>query len=125
METLEHLFWDCSKTEKFWASILELLEPFIKLHGEIDNKAVLLGTKDVQNNILVNHIINIIKHYIYVTKCNNRILCQFGALAKGREVFHIEQNILLQYKKESNLLNNKWAPLLNFCQEVFKDNLSI
>ena len=103
---------------------MQLLEPFIKLHDVIDNKAVLLGTKDGQNKILVNHIINIIKHYIYVTKCNNRILCQFGALAKVREVFHIEQNILLQYKKESNLLNNKWDALLNFFQEVFKDTLS-
>ena len=43
---------------------------------------------------------------------------------KVREVFHIEQNILLQYKKESNLINNKWNPLLNFLQEIFKDNLS-
>ena len=119
VETLEHLFWDCSKIKKFWASIVELLEPFIKLHDVIDNKAVLLGTKDGQYNILVNHIINIIKHYIYTTKCNNRILSQFGALAKVREVFCIEQNILLQYKKENNLLNNKWDPLLNFFQEVF------
>ena len=63
-------------------------------------------------------------NYIYVTKCNNRILCQVGALSKVREVFHIEQNILLQYKKESNLINNKWNPLLNFFQEFFKDNLS-
>ena len=118
VETLEHLFWDCSKIKKFWASIVELLEPFIKLHDVIDNKAVLLGTKDGQYNILVNHIINIIKHYIYTTKCNNRILSQFGALAKVREVFCIEQNILLQYKKENNLLNN------NFFQEVFKDKIS-
>ena len=93
-------------------------------HFRIDNKAVLLGTKDGQYNILVNHIINIIKHYIYITKCNNRILSQFGALAKVREVFCIEQNILLQYKKESNLLNNKWDPVLNFFQEVFKDKIS-
>ena len=123
METLEHLFWDCSKIKKFWASIVELLEPYIKLHNVIDNKSVLLGTKYGQNSILVNHIINIIKNYIYVTKCNNRILCQVGALSKVREVFHIEQNILLQCKKESNLINNKWNPL-NFFQEFFKDNLS-
>ena len=124
VETLEHLFWDCSKIKKFWASIVKLLEPYIKLHDVIDNKSVLLGTKYGQNNILVNHIINIIKNYIYVTKCNNRILCQVGALSKVREVFHIEQNILLQYIKESNLINNKWNPLLNFFQEFFKDNLS-
>ena len=123
VETLEHLFWDCSKIKKFWASVVELLEPYIKLHDIIDNKSVLLGTKYGQNNILVNHIINIIKNYIYVTKCNNRILCQFRALSKVREVFHIEQNILLQYKKENNLISNKWNPLLNFFQEFFKDNL--
>ena len=102
----------------------DTLEPYIKLHDVIDNKSLLLGTKYGQNNILVNHIINIIKNYIYITKCNNRILCQFGALSKVREVFHIEQNMLLQYKKESNLVNNKWNPLLNFFQEFFKDNLS-
>ena len=65
VETLEHLFWDCSKIKKFWASIVELLEPYIKLHDVIDNKSVLLGTKYGQNNILVNHIINI-------TRCTQR-----------------------------------------------------
>ena len=51
VETLEHLFWDCSKIKQFWASIVEVLEPFIKLHDVIDIKAVLLGTKDIQNEI--------------------------------------------------------------------------
>ena len=45
VETLEHLFWDCTKIKKFGACIVELLEPFIKLHDEIDNKSVLLGDK--------------------------------------------------------------------------------
>ena len=66
VETVEHLFWDCSEIKKFWASFVVLFEPFIKLHIVIDNKAVPLGTKDGQINILVNYIINIIKHYIYM-----------------------------------------------------------
>ena len=50
--------------------------------------------------------------------------CQFAAVAKVKEVFYTEPNILLQYKKESNLLNNKWDPLLNFFHKVSKDDLS-
>lgn len=122
-ETLEHLFWDCVEVKKLWSSVIDILEPYINLREVINNKCVLLGTNSGENKILVNHIINVIKRYIYVTKCSDRKLSYQGALAKVREVFHIEQNIKLQYNKEYSFLNNKWDPLKNYFLGIFNDNL--
>ena len=65
-----------------------------------------------QNETLVNHLINIIKRYIYVVKCNGNNLCVEGALEKVKETFKIEQNIVRQQNKELDRIETKWAPLL-------------
>ena len=64
VETLEHLLWDCPEVKKLWFSVGEVLEPHVKLMEVLNSKTVLLGIGTDQNQILINHIINIIKNYI-------------------------------------------------------------
>ena len=111
VETLEHLFWDCTEVKKLWLSVIDTLEPYINLREVIDNKSVLLGINSGENKSLTNHIINIIKRYIYVIKYSEKQLSYHGALAKVREAFNIEQNIRIQYNKECSSLHGKWDPV--------------
>ena len=111
-ETLEHLFWECPKITQFWKKMVKTLEPYINLYEILNCKSILLGVRLGQNETLVNHLINIIKRYIYVVKCNGNNLCVEGALGKVKETFKIEQNIVRQQNKELDRIETKWAPLL-------------
>ena len=111
-ETLEHLFWECPKITQFWKKMVKTLEPYINLYEILNCKSILLGVRLGQNETLVNHLINIIKRYIYVVKCNGNNLCVEGALEKVKETFKIEQNIVRQQNKKFDRIETKWAPLL-------------
>ena len=113
VETLEHLLWDCPEVQKLWLNIVKILDPYLNLSEVLNCKSV-LGIRTGQDVILVNHIINIIKNYIYVTKWTDKKLTLSGALAKVRSVFCIEQNASVQYNKETSFSINKWRPVCNF-----------
>ena len=115
-KTLEYLFWECPKITQFWKKIVKTLDPYINMHEILNSKSILLGVRLGQNEIPVNHLINIIKRYIYVVKCNDHNLCVEGALGKVKETFKIEQNIVRQQNKEKNRIEIKWAPLLQILE---------
>ena len=92
--------------------MVKTLEPYVNLHEILNSKSILLSVRLGQNEILVNHLINIIKRYIYVVKCIGSNLCVEGALGKVKESFKIEQNIVRQQNETNNVIETKWAPLL-------------
>ena len=44
--------------------MVKTLDPCISMHEALNSKSILLGVRLGQNEIIVNHLINIIKRYI-------------------------------------------------------------
>ena len=50
------------------------MKPFLDITPQLKPHNVLLGCLDCNNKMCLNHIFNIVKRYIYSTKCNERAL---------------------------------------------------
>ena len=111
-ETLEHLFWECPIVNQFWKDMVDVFYPLINLNEILYSKSILLGVRLGQNELLVNHLINILKQYIYVVRCIGGRLSVEGALGKVRETFKIEQNIISQMHMNNSQSLIKWNPIL-------------
>ena len=110
-ETLEHLFWQCPIISNFWKNITIALKPYIDLDGLLNSASVLLGIKTQVNSRIINHLINLVKSYIYSTKCLGQNLSIAGVIGKIRSIYKIEKNIVTQYKKNSKIMEQKWEQM--------------
>ena len=114
-ETIEHLFWYCPKIQKFWEDIAQCLDPFIGLRNVLNAKTVLLGYIDKYKNKIINHIINIIKRTIYITKCSESSLSTERTCNIIKYYYSLEKNIV-EYSRCGNMtiFEKKWSHLSNF-----------
>ena len=69
-ETIEHLFWDCHKSRTLWLVFENWWSEKTKLiYPELEKNTVLFGSfRNLPNELLYNHIILIIKNYIFKNK---------------------------------------------------------
>ena len=70
-ETLAHLFHKCSIVLKLWYNIADWLNPCLDIYPYINTECIIFGIDIKYNHKLVNHLLLIIKRYIYVTKIKN------------------------------------------------------
>ena len=115
-ETLEHLFWLCPVINNFWKEVTTVLKPYIDLDGLLSTTSVLLGIRSDRYSRLLNHLINLIKSYIYSTKCLGQKLSVSGMIGKIRNTYRIEKNIVIQFEKSREIMECKWkqmVPLLD------------
>ena len=69
VETLKHLFWNCTKVKVFWEELIEWLDNGRIVLNEID---VLLGMENNNNfRIFQNKIYIVAKQFLYYCRCNN------------------------------------------------------
>ena len=98
-ETIEHLFWYCPIVKHFWYQISEKLDPLLNITHCLNAKSVLLGYLGTQNYTLVNHLFNIIKRYIYITKCKECALSLERLFELLKFVYSLEGIVVKQTGK--------------------------
>ena len=62
---------------------------------------------------MFNHIINIVKRYIYVVKCKEGNLCMDGDLAHIKSNYLTERTIVELHEKNWTIFQQKWEPISN------------
>ena len=116
LETIEHLFFHCTKVSMFWNDLKSVIDSFnITIKFDIMN--VLFGILDTDNiSILVNYIILESKYYIYRCKLNKGSLCVRLLVDKFKKTFQTERFITKRNNK-IHFHDNKWEPLLPLIQQ--------
>ena len=115
LETIEHLFFHCTKVSMFWNDLKSVLDSFnITIRFDIMN--VLFGILDTDNiSILVNYIILESKYFIYRCKLNKGCLCVSLLVDKFKKTFQTERFIAKRNKIHFH--DKKWKPLLPLIQQ--------
>ena len=112
VETMEHLFWECRYVQINWNELIAFLTKNINI--TINLIDVCLGTfKRGVDNITVNYIIILMKHYIFRTKQANLIPAFNSFINHLNSKIKVEQEIAL-LKDQSELHNRKWIKLKTF-----------
>ena len=116
LETIEHLFFHCTKVSTFWNDLKSVLDSFnITIRFDIMN--VLFGILDTDNiSILVNYIILESKYFIYRCKLNKGCLCVSLLVDKFKKTFQTERFIAKRNNK-IHFHDKKWKPLLPLIQQ--------
>ena len=108
IETIEHLFWSCVVTNSLWDDLQRYLYSQCNINITLNKNIVCLGFIESENNRLINHILNITKRYIYVTKCNEGSLHLSSVLSFIKYHYTLEKIIVDQNQKNEQLRRDKW-----------------
>ena len=110
-ETLAHLFWYCSYTQKFWKDISQWITQNTTLNKSIAFSALIcLGLIDNISDLLLHHLFLIAKRYFYTCKlniCNPALQVYIQTVMNSME---IEKEIASNNNNMSSF-KSKWIPL--------------
>ena len=116
LETVEHLFFLCTKVRIFWEDLKAVLNS-LNISVDLEIKDVLFGILDTSNiNILVNYIVLESKHFIYRCKLNKGSLSLRLLVDKFRKTFQTERFVARKNDK-LDFHDKKWKPLLPLIQQ--------
>jgi len=102
VETIEHLMYGCEKVAKLWQNVFGKLEQYLSvLHVVSNPRAIICGTNNCNNYKLINHILLIVKKYIYNSRCLKNVLSVNGAILMIKNCYVIEHQLAHQN-------NNPW-----------------
>ena len=79
----------------------------------LKDENVLLGYKGEENTLLINHLLIIIKQYIYATKCLEHTLHTDSVLHKIEYHIKMEKVIAMRADKSIDLYYKKWRTILS------------
>ena len=115
LETIEHLFFHCTKVCTFWDDLKVVLNS-LNITVRLDIKAVLFGILDTGNmSTLVNYILLESKYFIYRCKLNNDSLCIRLLVDKFKKTFETER-LIAKKNSKIHFHDKKWKPLLPLIQ---------
>ena len=115
LETIEHLFFHCTKVCTFWDDLKVVLNS-LNITVRLDIKAVLFGIVDTENrSLLINYIVRESKYFIYRCKLNKDSLCIRLLVDKIKKTFETE--CLIAKRNKIHFHNKKWKPLLTLIQQ--------
>ena len=110
-ETLAHLFWYCSYTQKFWKDIYQWITQNTTLNKSIAfSPLICLGLIDNISDLLLHHLFLIAKRYIYTCKLNNCNSALQVYIQTVMSSIEIEKEIASNNNNTSSF-KNKWSPL--------------
>ena len=110
-ETIEHVFWLCPIVRAFWLSISDKLHDVFDIAPFLNKKTVLLGCTFTENDDLINHMFNIIKRYVYVTKCTDNQLNTNQVLNILKYYYKLEKSIVKFRECNASNFESKWKPI--------------
>ena len=73
-ESLEHIFIHCNYTEDFWAEVIKWLRSLNVNINNLNNKEIMLGMPNCEDELFVNHVLLIAKQYLYFCRCRKTFL---------------------------------------------------
>ena len=115
VETIQHLFWDCTRVRTLWLQFeiwWNSMMPTGTLYPKLDVKVVLFGlTSSHPFQLLYNHILLIIKKFIFKNKSNEHLTLH-QAVQEIHEVRKIEEKIA-QKRNREYLFIKKWEIILS------------
>ena len=111
IESIEHLFYFCPIVKDFWVKVAERIKPYLDITSHLQPQNVLLGYLGTKNKRCLNHLFNIVKRYIYSTKCNGKSLCLEYLVKIIKQYYTIENNLVHMYNKNLETFKIKWQPL--------------
>ena len=108
-ETQIHIFSECSIVKELWNCLRDVFKDYVYLPNLSPQSATLGFTSNIENSILINHIVLLFKYYVYKSRKdrNINILPFINFLTR---VYDTEN--VLSIKK--NNLTEKWAPIAAF-----------
>lgn len=110
-ETITHLFYGCNKVKQFWESIETWLSENCNEPVKFSKEDILLGV--VKGNYdLYNHIILMVKYYIYCTKFKKEHLNKQHIINCMRRQCLIEKKTAFAERKMT-VYFQKWSTLYN------------
>ena len=92
-------------TNNFWKEVTAVLKPYIDLNGLLCTTTVLLGIRSKENSRILNHLINLIKNYIYFIKCVGQNFAISSAIEKIRSTYNRKKTLLYNLKR----IRKSWA----------------
>ena len=112
IETIEHLFWECMQIKNLWQDFANKLQPYIDIQRFLSKDLIIFGVEMNENELLINHLLILVKRYIYVQKCREKTICVNGLLTFVKQQFILDTN-----SGSNECKTKKWLPLKNFIQE--------
>jgi hypothetical protein len=105
-ETLEHLFFECRVTKKFWNDVSGVLPKKTSLNKYLCKRNVMCGILNPENKI-VNHLYLLVKCYIYINQCLKKRLHVQPFIYFVQEHYKIEEDIA--FRRGKSIKNEqKW-----------------
>ena len=106
LETIEHLFFHCTKVCMFWDELKVVLNS-LNIFVSFDIKDVLFGIFDTDDiSILVNYILLESKYFIYRCKLNKGSLCMRPLVDKFKKTFQTGRFIAKKTTKSTSMIKN-------------------
>lgn len=119
LETIEHLFFHCTKVCMFWDE-LKVVFNSLNIIVRFDIKDVLFGILDTGDiSILVNCILLESKFFIYHCKLNKGSLCMRLLVDKVKKKIVSNRTFYCGNKQQNPFPRKKWKLLLPLIQAVF------
>ena len=109
-ESLEHIFIHCNYTEEFWAEVIKWLRSLNVNINRLNNKEIMLGMLNCEDELFVNHVLLIAKQYLYFCRCRKTFPIFKVFMSRLRKI----QNLELVIAKSKNKLSLYIAKRGNF-----------
>ena len=113
VESIEHLFWYCSVITTFWFDVFVMFDGILNIDGILTAENILLGYKQSEHSRLINHLLILIKHYIYKKKSLEQNLNVSSIIHVIANHAKLERVIAERKGKNLQIFYNKWGLILN------------
>lgn len=98
-ETVLHLMIQCPHVAKIWKAFAKWIKYVFDITFNIDCQTIIFNIFEGEEKMMINTMILIIKHYIYVAKCNNSPLKFIECTQRFAQVVAIEKTIAIRQNK--------------------------
>ena len=91
-ESLEHILISCNYAREFWAEVIKWLRNLKVNINNLNNREILFGMSNCEDEIFVNHVLMIAKQYLYSCRCKNKspLIKVFNARIRKIEILELE-----------------------------------
>ena len=110
-ESLEHILIFCHCAKDFWAEVIKWLCNLKVNVNSLNNREIMLGMPDCEDELFVNHVLLNTKQYLYSCRCKNTYPLINVFTARLKKI----QNLELVIAKSKNKLSDhtaKWGKFL-------------
>ena len=74
-ESLEHILISCHYAKDFWVEVIKWLCNLKVNVNSLNNREIMLGMPDCEDELFVNHVLLIAKQYLHSCRCKKHLMC--------------------------------------------------